>query len=158
LIFSKVIVKNYEIPFHPFANSLLSIIEDSVPILKQGFEIMHTAIPDIGLEHGLKTHNLDLIEQSFKGILKQNLVIDWKIFESLEPDIKKVYFEKLLNVALQQEKNTIALKLLKEGYGALAQMALIPRLESNPISNQSEEESEDYMSDDGENTFLYIKR
>ncbi len=172
-IFREVMVRNYEIPFHPFANSLELIDDDGIATLKKGLDIIHS-VPFLGLEHGLNTHNLNLIEQSFKNILDDGLDINWEIFESLDQNFKRLCFEKLITLALEKEVNSVALKLLNDGYGTTAQIARIPELESNssiieaysgneeiqdfPNLNGSSEEDQEGTDEDGENTLTYITR
>ena len=132
LIFPNVTLRNYEIPFHPFANSLQLVEKDGIKTLKKGLKLIHS-VPYLGLKHGLTTHNWDLIEQSFHKILDTYRDIDWEIFESLEPNFKQVCYEKLITLALEKQVNSVALKLLKQGYGTTTQLARIPELESNSL-------------------------
>ncbi len=137
LIFEKVIVKHYEKPFHPFANSLKLMAEDGIKTLKLGLDIYYTD-PYFGLEHGLNTYNYELIEQSFAELLKNDQELNWELFDSLDPDFKQTCFRKLLDLALKEQNNGIALRLLRLGYGSPAQIALIPELESNSFVIEEE--------------------
>lgn len=144
LIFEKIIIKHYEKAFHPFANGLKLLIQDSIKILKAGLEIYY-ADPYFGLEHGLNTHNFELIEQSLVEILKYDQEFCWEIFESLDLTFKQTCFKKLFDLAIQEQNKTIALKLLQQGYGDPAQITQI----TGPAEDDDDLEPE---------TTIFIKR
>lgn len=143
-------IKNSEVPYHPFANSLKLSADDGIKILTTGFEYLYFDI-NFGLKDGLQTHNFELIEKSFNRLIENDHNLDWTLFDSLEPDFKRTCLEKLLDLALKERNETIILELSRRGYGSPEQQAHIGQLKFNSYvfeTNRKEIEELDLDEED----------